>query len=438
MTNNGRQPKRDLIAFVPVLVAVTFSILAIWFFGFGKMVFGDANDYIAGARAFLNHTPYPHQSELHPMFRPPLFPLFIAMIWKVFPDSIVAVKFGQAILHGGTCWVIYRIVFEVLGKRIPAFLGAMVCAINPLLVAHTVDFFTEPLHTFMFALGILFAARFLKNGDRAFVNAAIAGVVFGLATLCRPSALGIVLSTLPVIVLLKLRDPRRLRWIAACGVFFVFIFGAIAPWTYYNYKTTGEFILVNDGFSYNLWLGNHPATIRIYENDFKDVEDNQRFADYIWGDMIKDKVKELERTDNYSSLKFNQREKVWRREAIKNYEQDPVKARTIFLGKARTYWTPFLNTLVYGWKKVAIVATFVIGVFVFGVYGAVVFCRTTNGREVVVVLACIFVVATLIHMLIAGLVRYRVPYVDPYLSMLAGVGVWDLGRRFFMSGSVAE
>lgn len=423
--------RTDFAAFVPALIGIALSVLAIWSFGFGKVAFSDATDYINAAKAFLNHSPYPRQSVFHPMFRPPLYPLFIAAVWKIFPYSVVAVKLAQALLHGATCFIIYRIVFETLKKRVPAFLGAMVCAINPILVAHTVDLYTEPLHTFLLALGIFFVSRFLKNGDRIYRYAALAGISFGLATLCRPSALGIVLALLPVFVLLKFKDARRLQWIAACGVLLIGLFGAIAPWTLYNYRTTGEFILVNDGFGYNLWLGNAPETIRIYEGGFKDAEDNQRFADYVWGDMIGNKVKELERTDNYSSLKLNQREKVWRREALNNMKQNPSLTSRIMFGKVRTFWTPFLNRFVYGWKKVALVATFVIGVYILGLYGAYQFGRSKAGKEFVAVILSMFVAATLVHVLIAGLVRYRAPYVDPYVSMFAGVALWHIGKRFF-------
>lgn len=422
---------RNLTVLIPVSVAIAFAIVASWHFGFQKIEFGDSNDYIAAARSFLNHTPYPRQSELHPMFRPPLFPLFIAAIWKLFPGSVIAVKIAQALLHGATCWIIYLIVYEVLKKRWPAFLGAMVCAINPLLAQLTVDFYTEPLHTFLFALAMFFVVKVLQGSERLYLNAAVAGVAFGLATLCRPSALGVALCLLPVICLLRLKHVQRFRYFAACGILCLSMFVAIAPWTIYNYRTTGEFILVNDGFSYNLWLGSQPVTIRIYVGGFKDAEDNQRFADYVWGTAIKDKVKELEQTDHYSSLKFKEREKVWRREAIKNLTQDYSISAHIMLGKIPTFWTPFLNRFVYGWKIVVIMALFVIGLYLFGIYGAYIFSREPTGRDFVILLAGTFVVVTLIHILAMGIVRYRIPYVDPYLSMLTGVALWSIGTRIF-------
>jgi 4-amino-4-deoxy-L-arabinose transferase-like glycosyltransferase len=428
---NQKFSKKHLAVLIPVLIAIGCAMGMIWIFGFKKVVFGDANDYMTAAKSFLNGLPYPRRSEFHPMFRPPLYPIFIAAVWKIFPDSIVAVKVAQALLHGATCFLVYRIAYELLRNHVPAFLGALVCAVNPLLAAHTVDFFTEPLHTFLLALAMLFIVKLLKYDEGLYLNAALAGVAFGLATLCRPSALGVALSLLPVIVLLKVKALQRSRALAVSVVLLAGTFAAILPWTIYNYRTTGEFILVNDGFSYNLWLGSLPETIRLYEGEFKDAEDNQQFADYIWGEVQRAKLIELERTDNYSSLKINEREKVWRREAMKNLKQDYSTTARIMFGKVRTFWTPFLNRHAYGWKVVAIVALFVISVYLLSIYGAYILSREKTGRDFVILLAVSFVVATLIHVLIMGFVRYRAPYVDPYVSMLAGVALWRIGKKLF-------
>jgi hypothetical protein len=119
------------------------------------------------------------------------------------------------------------------------------------------------------------------------------------------------------ICLLKIGDIGHFRRFAASGVLLLASFAAIIPWTIHNYRATGEFILVNDGFSYNLWLGSLPETIRLYEGGFKTTEENQQFADRIWGSVQREKLAELEQTDAYSSLSYNERERVWRREAMR-------------------------------------------------------------------------------------------------------------------------
>jgi len=422
---------RKLLALTSVLIGISFSIFAIWYFGFEKVEFGDAEDYINAANAFLNGTPYPRQSVFHPMFRPPLFSFLIAVIWSVFPDSIIAVKLFQAVLHGATVFVIYKIAREVTRKETPAFFGAMICAVNPLLAAHTVDFYTEPLHTFLCASAMLLLVKFLKNDESLFFKAFFTGVVFGLATLCRPAILGVAVCLAAVVFLVQLKEAARVKRLAASALIIGGIFLTIAPWTFYNYRTTGEFILVNDGFSYNLWLGNLRETIKLYEGGFESKEENERFANYVWGEVQTEKLKELEETDNYSSLKLNEREKVWRREAVKEITRDYNLTARLMLGKFIAFWTPFLNSFTYGDKIVAAVALFVIGIYIFGIYGAYIFSRNETGKKFIILLAVSFLVTTAIHVLIFGFVRYRVPNVDPYLSMLSGVALWQIALKFF-------
>ncbi|MGH9818863.1 MAG: glycosyltransferase family 39 protein, partial [Pyrinomonadaceae bacterium] len=171
---------------LPCLIAVTFSLFTISYFGWGKIDFGDTQDYINGANAFLNHTPYPLRSIVHPMFRPPLFSYLISWVWVFFPQSVVAVKLMQCLFHAATVFIAYKTIYEVLRKKVPAFFGASVVAINPLLAAHTIDFYTEPLHTFLCILAMYLLLKCLQTEKHLFPRALVTGIIFGLATLTRP------------------------------------------------------------------------------------------------------------------------------------------------------------------------------------------------------------------------------------------------------------
>src|SRR5262249_21318379 len=156
------------------------------------------------------------------------------------------------------------------------------------------------------------------------------------------------------------------KYLPATGVILLSLFLTIAPWTLRNYRQTGEFILVNDAFGYNLWLGNLPGTLKLYEGGFASKEENQAFADYYWGTVQKEKLAELERTDNYSQLKITERERVWRREAIKNLTEDYRLTARLMVGKLESFWTPFLNRFVYGGTIVNLVALYVVATYLFG------------------------------------------------------------------------
>ncbi|MBV9956846.1 MAG: hypothetical protein JO360_00440, partial [Acidobacteria bacterium] len=53
------QESHRLWALIPALVGVACALVAIRAFGFQRVEFGDANDYITAARTFLDGMPYP-------------------------------------------------------------------------------------------------------------------------------------------------------------------------------------------------------------------------------------------------------------------------------------------------------------------------------------------------------------------------------------------
>jgi 4-amino-4-deoxy-L-arabinose transferase-like glycosyltransferase len=179
--------QKTLYWVIPATFACLLSCLFIYVYGFYKLDFGDTNDYINAANSFLNGTPYPLQSEFHPMFRPPMFSYLIAVVWLVFPNSILAIKFTQILLHVGTVIIAYKTIYDILKKNTPAFFGAFIVAINPLLAAHTVDFYTEPLHTFLCILAMFLLVKMLKADRFMYFAAFYAGVVFGLVVFNRGS-----------------------------------------------------------------------------------------------------------------------------------------------------------------------------------------------------------------------------------------------------------
>jgi hypothetical protein len=424
--------KKKIVVLFPAFLAIILSIFAIWFYGFERVEFGDAADYIDAANSILNGTAYPRHGEFHPVFRAPVFPAFIALIWTVFPKSLIAFKIAQAFLIGASCFVIYKITYELVQKNSPAFLAASICAVNPLLFGHTVDFYSEPLQILLVAISIFILIKLLKSEEKLFYKSVLLGIFFGLAALCRPTIFPIVLCLIPFIFLLFVRNKKqKLNYFAASCLITFGLFATIAPWTYFNYRTTGEFIPIVNGFGYNFWLGNHPDTLRLYEGTYTDKADNKAFADYWAGELPAAKIKELEQTDDLSSLPFNEQEKVWRREAFKNIEANPAITARLFWGKVKSYWTPFLNVYSYPFPLVVLVAILVIAIYLLSPYGAFILWQDEAGRKLIILFVIEFIAATLIHAMIIGNVRYRVPYIDPYLAMLSGIAIWHIAVKFF-------
>lgn len=61
--------RKNWTLIVPPLVGFVLSVLAIYAFGFERINFGDAADYINSAQSILNGAPHPRRGDFHPVFR---------------------------------------------------------------------------------------------------------------------------------------------------------------------------------------------------------------------------------------------------------------------------------------------------------------------------------------------------------------------------------
>lgn len=174
------------------------------------------------------------------------------------------------------------------------------------------------------------------------------GVSFGLAALCKNSALGVCIVLAVSMVALFF---RRRNSLAAAALMIVAMFAAILPWSFYNLKTRGEFILINDASGFVMWIGNHPANIRIYEGHFANREETQEYQDNLGKTIAAEQIAEWERTKGYSRLSFKERESLWREKAIENAKAEPWITARLIGWKLIAYWRPWLSADIYSTKE---------------------------------------------------------------------------------------
>lgn len=410
------------------LGAFLVAIAAIAVTGVNRVEFADAYEYTAAAKMLLERFDYPNEGQLY-FFRPPLYPIFLAIIWKIVPGSIVAVKVIQAGFFALTCCVIYRIASVVTQDRMTAILSGLICMLNPFLIMQTTDIQTESFGTLLFAAGVLFAVRAVLEADFVLRKAALAGIAFGLTALCRPSALYIGIAVLLGAALLIVRKLSIKSGSLFCGVSVSLMFLTILPWTYSNYlRTKGEFILINDAGGYALWVGNVPEAARFYFGEFENPKAFMDYMNYVNEDLAREKVAEWENTIGFSKLSLNERKKLWTDEAIRNMREDPGITFELWVGKTWAFWKPYLNPTAYSWKVVAISATYFVPLYILAVIGMFILRDYEGGKEWVILSGILFLAATLLHAVVLGMTRYRVTYVDAYLAIFAAVPLTSLWR----------
>ncbi|CAN5520821.1 hypothetical protein BH10ACI2_BH10ACI2_15220 [soil metagenome] len=414
--------KDNIFRFFPVALTICLGTVAIVVLGPDNDRFGDGGDYMGAARMILEKGTYPQVCSL-PFFRPPLYPLFIASIWSVFPGSILALKISEVLLNGVTCWIIFRTAERITANRITAFVAATLFAVNPFFIVQSVATQSENLQIFLISLAMFILAGLILS-DKMTAKAGLGlGLIFGLAALSKPSALGVGLFLAVVLFLLRFRHQGVTKAVAAMVLG---IFLAILPWSFYNLKTTGEFILVNDAGGYNLWFGNIPESARLYKGPFEKPEDAGPYQDYLQVAFAQQQIDRWEQTGGYGSLSLKGREALWRNKAVEIMVADPAGTLKLFAWKFVALWRPFLNPVASSAKTVILSGLFLMPLYLFGFIGIFRMSRKDRTVKIVWLFAALAAIVTVIHVILVSSIRLRLPYIDPMLTIFAGIGLGSM------------
>ena len=130
------------------LLALLTRLLYFGFFPPRSIQLDDAESWdgiawnLAEGRGFLDANGLPTS------VRPPVYPLFLAGIYKVFGHSYPAAKLAQILLSALTCALLFLIGSRVFGEKL-GFISGLVCAFYPPLIVYSVIIGSETLYAFL-------------------------------------------------------------------------------------------------------------------------------------------------------------------------------------------------------------------------------------------------------------------------------------------------
>ncbi len=215
-----------------------------------ELIYDQAGKAVAGGDLTLGRDVW-HMS--------PLYSYFVGLIYATFGTGPWPVRLVQACFGVGTVALVYASANLLAGRR-AAILAAGVAALYGPLVFYESLVLADSLSAFLHALLAFCLLRAVTGKDEAFRSWAGLGVVWGAATLLRPTAL---LCIVPIAIAwwFVTRGLGALgRGKPAC-VLLLTAAVTIAPATVRNYLVAGELILVTDSGGLNFYLGNGPGAI---------------------------------------------------------------------------------------------------------------------------------------------------------------------------------
>ena len=140
----------------------------------------DSLEYDRLARALAATGQWSHTGAF---YQPPLYPLFLAGIYKIFGDSYFWPRVIQSILGSTSCMILFYIGKSFANKYV-GFLAGIICALYGPLIYFELELLASVLTIFFSLLGLVFLYRGLE--DQKTSQFFISGLLTGLAIISWP------------------------------------------------------------------------------------------------------------------------------------------------------------------------------------------------------------------------------------------------------------
>jgi len=337
--------------------------------------------------------------------RVPLYPLFLALIYRTWGHSPNAVRILQMFLVASTALIGYltaRLIFK--GKL--SFLTLLLIGLWPPLIVFSTRIMSEVLNSFLVSLSILCLVMLVQR--RNIILVFVCGLLIGITTLCKATT-----TLFPLFVFLFLILVCRSKKQALCHGLIVILAAAIAisPWTIRNYLQFKSFIPVQLGVSPGFWVGT-------------DISKGGRWQGE--GKMLHHKFSKVLREDHLYVEKF------YLSKAINNIKENPAGYLILLVKKVGGFWRrPSIGEVEkFGLKKILLRGSNYLVHYlaiVFGIIGSILVIK----RKIFLAYPLILIIFyyTLMYALLFAEPRYHIP-VLPMLIILAAYGFSRTLARF--------
>lgn len=222
----------------------------------------------------------PFQSQQVSAVMPPVYPLIVAGLFRIFgihtSASIFAAHALNCLLSALACIPIFLVARRSFGERVARW-TAWAWAFSPYGIYFAASWAWS---THLLLLGLcwlLYLAQKMEHSPRLVLWAGF-GLLAGFTGLAEPSVLTVVPFLMVLACWRLLRSGRR--WFAPGLVASITLAAAISPWLIRNAVVFHRFIPMRDSMGLELWMGNNGYSERWTSDQLHPLHDAQELADY--------------------------------------------------------------------------------------------------------------------------------------------------------------
>lgn len=215
-----------------ILFLFIVSILSGFFWNqkiFGEPITSDQLLYDEVAMDILNKGQFTYEGK--ETFIEPLYPLFLAGLYKIFGHNYDAARVIQILIFSLTIVIVYFLAKEFLNSKI-AVIASTILALFYGLAGYAGDLLTETLFIFFIVTFVYGLYKSFKEDSPGWL--AFAGIILGLATLTK-----VIIQFLFILIVLNLfvlyfRKFILKKAFLRAGIFLICFFAVVGPWLMVN------------------------------------------------------------------------------------------------------------------------------------------------------------------------------------------------------------
>jgi hypothetical protein len=273
---------RNLRARILVLMALAFVIRLVAVLAIDdphtvprNLEESDAPGYYVLADHLLDGTGYRYApGEAPTAKRTPGYPLFLAAIFRVSGRNLTAVRIVQCLIDVATVYLVFGLSLLLFGSGAAALLAALAYTVYFPAIQNTTYILPETTHAFFLVGAVTLAILAMRAGS--YFLYAVAGIIFGVATMIRAGAylVPVVLLAVGIVVtpwigldrgvgrVLGDRRSAGIGLVSWRGLLILVAAFAVTmfPWVVRNETALGRPVITSTLAGANLYKGNHVPT----------------------------------------------------------------------------------------------------------------------------------------------------------------------------------
>lgn len=180
----------------------------------------------------------------------PLYPLTLALAYKLFGMNWFGVTFIQAIFYALTSWILF-LIGKMLVNELTGLLAATYHSFYPYLFFQSLSIYDTTPFIFII-MSLIYVAMLPEKNRNVFLHYCCIGALIGLSLLLRGSAL----AMLPPIILYLYLKPSEYNYFKRTVVLIIAALTVLSPWLIRNYHYTETLVISTHG-AFGLWQGNN-------------------------------------------------------------------------------------------------------------------------------------------------------------------------------------